>query len=56
VCIITHTIQHTLRNLATNTYILAASFTNSLHVMSANFSFSISVFAACLALPTAQPK
>jgi hypothetical protein len=38
-----------------DTYILAASFTNSLHVISATFSFSISVFAACLALPTAQP-
>jgi hypothetical protein len=43
------------KELASDTYILAASFTKSLHVMSPSFSFSISVFAACLALPTAQP-
>lgn len=37
------------------THILAASFTNSWVDILLNFNFSISVFADCLALPTAQP-
>lgn len=34
----------------------AASFTSSSTPISDNFNFSISVFAACFALPIAHPK
>lgn len=39
-----------------NTYIFAASFKSSRQVISLSFNFSISVLAACFALPMAQPR